>query len=77
MPRTDGNSRFAHERLLQNAVIDAAGALAPGMMGDGLRLTLAGYEVWPDGLTPRLTELPGARAAVDLAPPPTGNPAAR
>ena len=34
-----------------------------------------GYQVWADGLKPRLSELLGPRAPTDAAPPPTGDPA--
>jgi len=56
---------------------DANGTLFEGMMVDGLHLSLVGYEVWAQGLTPILTELLGPPAATDHAPPPTGDPSAR
>ena len=52
------------------------GAQRDGMTVDGLRLSLAGYQVWADALTPILTELLGPRAATDHAPPATGDPSA-
>lgn len=52
------------------------GTLFGGMTVDKLHLTLKGYEVWAKNLTPVLTELLGAPAADDHAPPPTGDPAA-
>ncbi|ACB76648.1 GDSL-type esterase/lipase family protein [Opitutus terrae] len=62
---------------VNSRLTDAAGALLPGMMGDGLHPTLQGYQVWADGLTPLLTELLGPREpANDHAPPPTGDPSA-
>ncbi len=39
----------------------AGGRLFPGMMGDGLHPTQAGYQLWTDALRPIFTEL--ARAA--------------
>jgi len=55
---------------------DANGRLRDGVMGDGLHPTLAGYEVWAEGLKPILTELLGPPAATDHAPPATGDPSA-
>jgi lysophospholipase L1-like esterase len=43
---------------------------------DGLHLSLTGYQVWADALTPIFTELLGPRAATDHAPPATGDPSA-
>jgi lysophospholipase L1-like esterase len=45
-----------------------------GVTVDGLHLSLAGYQVWANALTPIFTELLGPRAATDHAPPPTGDP---
>ena len=56
---------------------DAGGALRPGMTEDGLHLSVEGYQVWADALTPIFTELLGPRAATDHAPPPTGDPSAQ
>ena len=39
--------------------------------------TVRGYQVWADALKPLLTDLLGPPAAVDHAPPPTGDPSAR
>jgi len=50
------------------------GRLFPGMAVDGLHLSIKGYQVWADGLKPLLTQLLGPKAAVDLAPAPTGDP---
>jgi hypothetical protein len=47
------------------------------MSQDGLHLSLGAYQVWADALTPVLEERLGPRAERDLAPAPTGNPAAR
>jgi lysophospholipase L1-like esterase len=62
---------------LRNKLADASGKLLPGMTNpDLLHLALPGYEVWARALRPTLTEWLGPPAAVDLAPPPTGDPAA-
>lgn len=55
------------------------GRLLDWMMnaGDKLHPTAKAYQVWADALQPLLTELLGPPAAVDHAPPPTGDPAAR
>jgi len=50
--------------------------LRDGMAQDGLHLTPAAYQHWANALKPILTELLGAPAAVDHAPPPTGDPSA-
>ncbi len=55
---------------------DKNGVLFEGMTVDKLHPTLKGYQVWMDGLRPILTELLGPPAAVDHAPPPTGDPSA-
>jgi hypothetical protein len=47
------------------------------MTFDGLHPTLKGYQIWADALKPILAELLGPPAAIDLAPPPTGDPSAR
>jgi len=47
-----------------------------GMMADGLHPTAAAYQIWADALKPILRELLGPPSTVDLAPPPTGDPAA-
>ena len=58
---------------------DADGRLVEGVMNerDKLHPTLKGYQIWADALKPILTELLGPPAAVDLAPPPTGDPSAK
>jgi lysophospholipase L1-like esterase len=53
------------------------GTLREGMADDGLHLTAQAYQIWADALKPALTELLGPPAAVDRAPPPTGDPSAR
>ena len=51
--------------------------LREGMANDGLHLTVKAYQVWADALKPIFTEILGAPAAVDRAPPPTGDPSAQ
>jgi lysophospholipase L1-like esterase len=62
---------------VNDRLADANGKLRDGMMMDGLHPSLAGYQVWADGLQPILTELLGPPAESDHAPPPTGDPSAR
>jgi lysophospholipase L1-like esterase len=52
------------------------GRFREGMSHDGLHFTVAAYQVWADALKPLLTEILGPPAAVDRAPPPTGDPSA-
>jgi lysophospholipase L1-like esterase len=54
------------------------GKLIDGMMNakDKLHLTAKAYQVWAAALKPIFTELLGPQAAVDHAPPPTGDPSA-
>jgi lysophospholipase L1-like esterase len=56
-----------------------SGKLHEGMMNDRDKLhpMLNGYQVWADALKPLLTEILGAPASEDHAPPPTGDPSAR
>ena len=56
---------------------DKDGKLFDGMTADKLHLTLKGYQVWADALKPIFRELLGPPAAVDRAPPPTGDPSVR
>ena len=51
--------------------------LREGMANDGLHLTVKAYQVWADALKPIFTEILGPPAAVDRAPPPTGDPSAQ
>jgi len=51
--------------------------LREGMANDGLHLTVKAYQIWADALKPIFTEILGAPAAVDRAPPPTGDPSAQ
>ncbi len=63
---------------VNDKLADKDGRLFPGMMNerDKLHPTLAGYQVWADGLKPILQELLGPPASTDHAPPPTGDPSA-
>jgi lysophospholipase L1-like esterase len=58
---------------INNRLADENGQFREGVSADKLHLTLKGYEIWAESLTPLLTELLGPRAEVDLAPPPTGD----
>jgi lysophospholipase L1-like esterase len=62
---------------VNDRLADASGTLRDGMAHDGLHPTLKGYQIWADALKPLFMELLGPPAAVDLAPPPTGDPSAR
>ena len=88
MPEIDqvnaGLARLADGRSVRylnvnDKLADKDGRLFDGMMNerDNLHPTLAGYQVWADGLEPILTELLGPRASTDQAPPPTGDPSAQ
>ena len=59
------------------ALVDSRGLLSEEMSADGLHLSLAAYQVWADALKPIFVERLGAALDVDVAPAPTGNPAAR
>ena len=61
---------------INDRLTDASGRLLPDVMNDGLHPSIKGYQIWADALKPILTELLGPPAAVDLAPPPTGDPSA-
>jgi lysophospholipase L1-like esterase len=87
MPEIDqvnaGLARLADGRTVRylsvnDRLADRDGQMFPGMMNerDKLHPTLAGYQVWADGLKPILLELLGPPAATDHAPPPTGDPSA-
>ena len=62
---------------VNDQLADTTGNLFDGMMPDQLHPSVKGYQVWADGLKPMLTELLGAPAAEDHAPPPTGDPSAQ
>ena len=63
---------------VNETLADRDGRLFGGMMDarDKLHPTLKGYQVWADGLRPILMEILGPPAAIDRAPPPTGDPGA-
>lgn len=61
---------------INDQLADESGGLRPGMSADGLHLELPAYEIWAGALRPIFEEVLGPAAAEDLAPPPTGNPAA-
>ncbi|HEY3742592.1 MAG TPA: GDSL-type esterase/lipase family protein [Bryobacteraceae bacterium] len=71
-----GKVRFLN---VNDKLASSDGKLFEGMMNarDKLHPVEKGYQVWADGLKPVLTELLGARAAEDHAPPPTGDPSAK
>jgi lysophospholipase L1-like esterase len=88
MPEIDainaGLAKMADGRAIRflninSRLADPEGRLREGMMNarDQLHPELKGYQVWADALKPLLTELLGAPAAEDHAPPPTGDPSAR
>ncbi|HXD73566.1 MAG TPA: GDSL-type esterase/lipase family protein [Vicinamibacterales bacterium] len=58
-------------------LLAADGSLRDGVTVDGLHLSVTGYQVWADALTPILTSVLGPPAATDHAPPPTGDPAVK
>ena len=62
---------------INDKLADKDGKLIKGMTGDGLHLSLKGYQVWADALKPLFTDLLGQPAKEDHAPPPTGDPSAR
>ncbi len=63
---------------INDKLADGDGKLLDGMLNvkDKLHPTVKAYQVWADALKPVLTELLGPPAALDHAPPPTGDPAA-
>ena len=62
---------------LSDTFLDDKGVLPADVMPDQLHPAVKGYQVWADGLKPMLTELLGASAVEDHAPPPTGDPSAQ
>jgi lysophospholipase L1-like esterase len=62
---------------VNDQLADKDGRLSDGMTRDKLHPTLKGYQIWADALKPVFLELLGPPAGTDLAPPPTGDPAAR
>ena len=81
--RINGNlARLADGRTIRfldvnDKLADKEGRLFDGVSDDQLHPTVKGYQIWADGLKPIFTELLGRPAAIDLAPPPTGDPSAR
>src|SRR5215204_1764667 len=70
-----GGSRIRYVNI--NAQLARAdGAPRKGVTVDGLHLSLVGYQVWADALAPIFIELLGPPAAIDHAPPSTGDPSA-
>lgn len=74
-------AKFADGRSIRfldvnDKLAESNGMLFKGMTVDNLHPSLRGYQVWADGLHPILLELLGPPAAVDHAPPPTGDPRA-
>jgi lysophospholipase L1-like esterase len=68
------DGRFVRFLDLTTRFAGTDGRPLAGMMQDGLHPTVAGYQVWADGLKPILAELLGPPATTDSAPPPTGDP---
>ena len=63
---------------VNSRLADSEGRLFDGMMNpDKLHPTVKAYQIWADALKPIFRELLGPPAAIDLAPPPTGDPSAR
>ncbi|MEO8337796.1 MAG: GDSL-type esterase/lipase family protein [bacterium] len=62
---------------VNDKLASADGVLFDGMTMDKLHPTVKGYQLWADALKPLLMEILGPPAAIDLAPPPTGDPSAR
>jgi len=63
---------------INDRLADANGTVVAGVLNerDKLHPTLAGYQIWADTLKPIFRDLLGPPAAIDLAPPPTGDPSA-
>ncbi len=59
---------------INDKLANSEGGLFEGMTVDKLHLTAKGYQAWADGLRPLLTQLLGAPAQSDHAPPATGDP---
>lgn len=71
------DGRHVRHLDINDSLADSRGLLREEMSEDGLHLSLAAYQVWADALKPILVERLGAALDVDIAPAPTGNPAAR
>ena len=59
---------------VNNKLADSNGKLYLGMTVDNLHPSVAGYQVWADGLKPILRAILGPQAKTDHAPAPTGDP---
>ena len=60
---------------INDRLADPSGKLYDGMTDpDQLHLAVKAYQIWADALKPVFTEILGPPAAVDRAPPPTGDP---
>ena len=75
-------AQFADGRTVRfvditDKLADSDGTLHDGISPDGLHLTIKGYQIWADALTPIFNQLLGPPAVVDRAPPATGDPSAR
>jgi lysophospholipase L1-like esterase len=75
-------ARFADGKKIRyvninDKLADKNGVLFDGMTVDKLHPTVKGYQIWADALKPILTELLGAPASTDQAPPPSGDPSAK
>lgn len=80
--RINGNiARFADDPTIRylninQQLADEHGHLLEGMtITDKLHLTVKAYQIWADALKPTLLQVLGSPAAVDLAPPPSADPA--
>jgi lysophospholipase L1-like esterase len=63
---------------INGCLADNDGRVIEGVLNerDKLHPTLKGYQIWADALKPIFRELLGPPAAIDRAPPPTGDPSA-
>jgi lysophospholipase L1-like esterase len=61
---------------LTDKLIGDDSKLKKGVTVDGLHLSLKGYQIWADALTPILEKELGPKKNEDAAPPPTGDPKA-
>ena len=57
---------------INDQLLDENGRLKAGATVDGLHLSLQGYQIWADAISPILERQLGPRSEVDHAPPPTG-----
>jgi len=63
---------------INDRLADEDGRVVEGVLNerDKLHPTLEGYQIWADALKPIFRELLGPPAAIDRAPPATGDPSA-